>query len=155
MDMMKNLFVLILLGVLIYIWYKWDYSQKKDQQKELQTPTPQMWQEYYNYAQAVVDCVSNNYQSVGLVRPGSLAQHMPLNNTGIVRIGNAWYFQYEFDRTSSYCNGQLTYSTVSLQSILARLNATLPNYCIAMGLLPVTVVYGQNIGNGRIRIRLG
>ena len=50
--------------------------------------------------------------------------------------------------------GNYTYNTTPLKQIVEKLNSVLPNYCIAVGLVPARIIDARDAGNGRIAFAL-
>ena len=119
--------------------------------------TPQDWEVYLAYLQALMECVANNHNTCGLCRPGDLPQHMAPGLSGIIRKGGAMYFVGLFDRTRVFTGGvgKFTYDTTPRDRMVRKLNDLLPNYCIAAGLAPVYIRASRDLDNGRVAFILG
>lgn len=143
-----------------YQKYRADETAKSRAQAQ-QAQMNAVSQFYTEYGWMLVECVANNFSSCGLCRPGTLPQHLVLPGQNIrfhSRYGPC--FLYEFDRGVDVSNGgsmrnmlegTITYSTVPTQHMQQKLNAVLPNYCIAKGITPVKIIAAKDMGNGRVR----
>lgn len=151
------LFVVMVCGLVAvaYICDRFHIGIKQDQQTTF-NPTPQDWGVYREYLYALIQCVGNNYSSCGLCRPGDLPQHMAPGGTGILTKQGQVFFSYYFDRSCSMTGGlgNYTYNTTPLKQIVEKLNSVLPNYCIAVGLVPARIIDARDAGNGRIAFAL-
>ena len=122
-----------------------------------QIPTPLDWISYREYLGACIQCVGNNYSSCGLCRPGDLPQHMAPGGNGIHYQDGRMCFVAYFDHSRNLNGGvgNFEYTTTPLEKIVAKVNSVLPNYCIANGLAPATIVDARDVGNGRVAFLLG
>lgn len=107
---------------------------------------------YRDYAAALCDCVINNYQSCALVRPGNFINLLAPMGTGVFedRFGHI-IFRYKFTRSVENARiGEITYSTLPGEKMVATLNQSFQNYCLAHGLAPLSITGGINDNNGTV-----
>lgn len=107
---------------------------------------------YKDYAVAICECVRNNYQACTLVRPGDFVNHLAPLGTGVFedKFGRI-IFCYKFTRSVATAKiGEITYSTLSIRKMASTLNQSLPNYCLAYGLSPISIIGGKNDNNGTV-----
>lgn len=105
---------------------------------------------YRDYAAALCDCVINNYQSCALVRPGNFINHLAPMGMGVFedRFGHI-IFRYKFTRSVENARiGEITYSTLPGEKMVATLNQSFQNYCLAHGVAPLSIAGGINDNNG-------
>ena len=151
--------VIFLAGFLIYSLYhnymgqgKADDNSALSQQQLYSCYFP----DYCAYAQLLSDCIANNYSSIGLNRPGSMPQNLAPNLQGIKVLPNGRIgFIYIFDRSPVFSGGGLhnvQYSTVPLNTMIKKLNSTLPNYAISAGYPPCQIITGSDLRNGRVAL---
>ena len=115
----------------------------------------QYWSSYTTYVQAMIDCVSNNFSSCGLNRPGSLPQHMAPYSKGISYSPEyGVVYLVFFDRGIEFNGGgglnNSSYSTMSIYDIARKINLTFPNFCIANGCAPYRIVKCRDMSMGRV-----
>ena len=82
---------------------------------------------------------------------------MAPDNQGICYKDSQILYKYLFDRKCSMSGGlgNYSYDTTPILQIVRKLNSTLPNYCIELGLAPAYIVDACDVGNGRIMFTLG
>lgn len=119
---------------------------------------------YLQYGTVIIDCVSNNFGQIGLVRPGNLPQHMASLGYGVSYDSvRGIVFHYFFDRSinvssggvmKQLASGSVQYSTVPVASMIAQLNATLGNYCIYHHLAPCKIERAHDVANNRVHFEI-
>lgn len=149
---------LVLIAALVAAAYVADrfHIGTKQNQQIIFIPTPQDWDFYGGYLRAIIRCVGNNYSSCGLCRPGDLPQHVAPDGQGIICENRKIFFTYFFDRRCSMNGGigNFSYDSTPIEQIVRKLNSTLPNYCVALGLAPAYIVDARDASNGRISLTI-
>ena len=116
-------------------------------------PVSPFWWDYQDYTQIMIDCVTNNYTSCGLTRPGELPQHMKAFPDGVDLLpdGNVG-FRICFDRGPDLSGHfqEMRYSTVPLRSMIRKINETFPNYCLMAGYVPYRISGARDVSAGRV-----
>lgn len=149
-----------ILVILLLISFAQHFHPTSTQSAAQSTPSPQalkyLCQTYYlPYCKALCGAVLHVYSGIGLAHPGnSSIPHIVLCPKCIRYLPskNRPVFFYVFDR-ATYLNGGLgnsQYSTVSLQTMVGKINTVFPQYCIARGLQPARIFYSQNCSQGRV-----
>ena len=150
----------VLMAVMVAVAYvrnRLNIATRGTAQQDPLPLTPQDWEVYLAYLQALMECVANNHNTCGLCRPGDLPQHMAPGLSGIIRKDGALYYVGLFDRTRVFTGGmgKFTYDTTPRDRMVRKLNDLLPNYCIAAGLAPVYIRASRDLDNGRVAFILG
>lgn len=145
--------IIILMLILVIVISERFHIGTTPQGPQPQPPvTPEEEQRYMAYLKTMIACVQNS-RAPGLDRPGDVPRHLPTNGRRpfLNRNGKNFYVM-EFDRERHFTGGigRYVYNTTPVNTIIGKLNATLPNYCIANGIAPAQIVHGADMGNGRI-----
>ena len=108
---------------------------------------------YPVYGKVLLTCIRENYSRFELARPNSLAAHM-LDESRDVQWDSVqgWKFRYIFDRglDGTKSGFHIPLSTKDCTEIADLINAFLPQYCRAAGLVPVEIIQSADEENGRI-----
>lgn len=147
--------VLLMFGILFsaaYFCKRFNIGQQTPSQQTPSNSQPPAQALYPAYGMALMDCVAYIYQSIGLVKPVSLANHLLPPQAAIRFVRKQTYYVYVFDRAPSLSGGlkNIQYTTYPAAQMASKINAILPSYCIANGLAPVNVVAQKDIANGRV-----
>ena len=103
-------------------------------------------------ATAMARCVAANCQYCRLVCPKDSTNHLAQAGKGVIwddQLGIL--FCYVFDRTSSvYGLNDIRYSTVPVSDMAQKLNKSIGNYCMQMGLSSLRIVRQSNLDDAQV-----
>lgn len=125
---------------------------------------------YYEYLEALWECVSNNYVHCGLSRPvpttlpgqyKASAQHYAEWSEQVTYDAKRGVvYHYYFDRESHvegsiHTGMKITFTTVPVSHMVQQLNCTFANYCIQRGLPVKSILLGRSAAKGRVEFVIG
>lgn len=118
--------------------------------------------EYVLYCKMLIECVGNNYNQIGLSRPGTPPKHMAPTGQKIFNDPcRGMVYRYLFDRSVSLDGGlaaikaaEFPLSTFPVDRMARHLNSVLEAYCLEHRLAPAVVSNIYDTHHGRVAIEL-
>ena len=114
--------------------------------------------EYIAVGNALIDCLSRVYHSVGLCKPMELAQHIELFPDAVVYEEGYIYpfYVYSFDRSVLPSNlEESKYNTLPVDKMCRKINTVFSKYCVTNGLAEFMVIGGSNGDEGVVQFVIG
>lgn len=107
---------------------------------------------YRDYAVALFECIRSNYQICELTRPNDITNHLAqMGQRAVSNNAGNIFFGYRFIRSVTLARiGQIEYSTMPVEKMVAQLNEAFPNYCRKYGLVPMYIVNWREGSNGTV-----